>query len=56
MDSGEGMWLGWMGDGEMCFRSTGSISSAETGRLYGLMDGKFLYPAVLLTPFVIMGK
>lgn len=31
MGSGEGMWLGWMGDGELCFRSTGSIAVLKQG-------------------------
>lgn len=39
------------------FQECWQHSSAETGRLRGLMDvGRFLYPAVLPTPFVMMGK
>lgn len=46
--------VGWvMGN---LFQECWQHSSAETGMLRGLMDlGRFLYPALFLTPFV-MGK
>lgn len=46
--SAEGLWFGWTGDGKFV---SGNWEAA-----WSLGLGRFLCPAVLLTPCVIVGK
>lgn len=55
MTSGEGLWFGWMGDEKFV---SGVLATAVLNweAAWSLGWGRFLCPAVLLTPCVIMGK
>lgn len=46
--SAEGLWFGWTGDGKFV--------SGNWEATWSLGLGRFLCPAVLLTPCVIVGK
>lgn len=52
---GDGLWFGWMGDEKFV---SGVLATAvlKLGGCVSLGVGRFLCPAVLLTPCVIVGK